>query len=93
MRRFSHGEELRRYWPEVLLDLFWNRQASWMMLRWSVRFAGLTDARLAELIGPEERHFEGQPLVSLIFHVNREVLSHIAEVALLRDLYARQPSA
>jgi hypothetical protein len=62
-------------------------------LRWKAGFAGLTDARLAELIGPEERYFEGQPLASLILHVNREVLSHIAEVALLRDLYARQPSA
>ncbi|GAA2760571.1 DinB family protein [Actinopolymorpha rutila] len=62
-------------------------------LRWKAGFAGLTDGRLAEPIGPEERYFEGQPMATLILHVNREVLSHIAEIALLRDLYARHASA
>jgi hypothetical protein len=58
-------------------------------LRWKAGFASLTDERLSEPIGPEERYFEGQPMATLILHVNREVLSHIAEIALLRDLYAR----
>lgn len=61
-------------------------------LRWKAGFAGLTDRQLAEPIGPEERYFEGQPMATLILHVNREVLSHIAEIALLRDLYARHTS-
>lgn len=61
-------------------------------LGWKTGFASLTDHHLAEPIGPEEHYFEGQPMAALILHVNREVLSHIAEVALLRDLYARHVS-
>lgn len=61
-------------------------------LRWKAGFAGLTDGRLTDPIGPEERDFERQPMATLILHVNREVLSHIAEISLLRDLYARHAS-
>lgn len=56
---------------------------------WRRGVAGLTEQRLAESIGPAERYFEGKPMATLILHVNREVLSHIAEIALLRDLYLR----
>lgn len=62
-------------------------------LRWKTGFASLTDRRLADPVGPEERDFEGQPMATLILHVNREVLSHIAEISLLRDLYLRHASA
>lgn len=63
-------------------------------LRWHQGVSTLPAARLAEPCGPDERYFEGQPLAALILHVNREVLCHCAEVALLRDLYARvQPPA
>lgn len=37
------------------------------------------------LAGPSE--FDGEPLSTLILHVNREVIHHGAEIALLRDLY------
>ena len=39
-------------------------------------------------------HFEGSfaalPHSALVLHINREVIHHLAEVALLRDLYARR---
>lgn len=62
-------------------------------LRWKTGVAALTYQDLAKPIGPDERYFEGQPTAALILHVNREVLSHIAEIALLRDLYLRHANA
>ena len=29
-------------------------------------------------------------MADLIFHINREAIHHLAEIALLRDLYANQ---
>lgn len=60
-------------------------------LRWQQGVSALPVARLSEPCGPEERYFVGQPLAALILHVNREVLCHCAEIALLRDLYIRIP--
>lgn len=57
--------------------------------RWQAGLSAMSSGRLTELSGREEPYFEGQPLATLVLHVNREVLCHCAEVALLRDLYAR----
>jgi len=59
-------------------------------LRWSDGVAHVTEEELAHPCGPDEPHFQGQPLATLVLHVNREVLCHCAEAALLRDLYARR---
>lgn len=59
-------------------------------LRWSSGVAGLAEEELADTCGPEEPYFTGQPLATLLLHVNREVLCHCAEIGLLRDLYARE---
>lgn len=57
--------------------------------RWQEGVSAMTESRLAESCGAEEPYFEGQPLTTLVLHVNREVLCHCAEIALFRDLYAQ----
>jgi hypothetical protein len=57
--------------------------------RWSAGVRGLGDAGLARPCGPAEGPFAAAPLAALILHINRELLHHGAEIALLRDLYAR----
>ena len=37
--------------------------------------------------GPAEGPFADAPLAALVQHINREVIHHGAEIALLRDLY------
>lgn len=55
--------------------------------RWidGVRSADAT--RLAAPCG--EPGWEESPLADLVLHINREMIHHLAEIALLRDLYAR----
>ena len=42
---------------------------------------------LARACGPAEGPWAAAPMVELVLHINREVLHHGAEIALLRDLY------
>jgi hypothetical protein len=37
---------------------------------------------------PAEGAFAEAPLAALVLHINRELIHHLAEVSLLRDLYA-----
>ena len=45
---------------------------------------------LAEPCGPSEGPWAEHPRVELVLHINRELIHHGAEVALLRDLYAHR---
>ncbi|MBA3304022.1 MAG: DinB family protein [Acidimicrobiia bacterium] len=54
---------------------------------WIKGVAGLDQARLAEPIGEAEGDFAAYPYAALVLHINREAIHHLAEVALLRDLY------
>lgn len=45
---------------------------------------------LARPCGSTEGPYADRPLAALVLHINREVIHHGSEVALLRDLYARQ---
>ena len=47
-------------------------------------------AELMRPIGPSEGQFVEEPMAALVVHINREVLHHGAEIALLRDLYRWQ---
>jgi len=47
--------------------------------------AGLDEAALARDVGGVERW--PASMAALVLHVNREIIHHGAEVALLRDLY------
>jgi hypothetical protein len=48
----------------------------------------LTAEDLAKPIGPAEGPWADKPMLDLVLHINREVIHHGAEIALLRDLYA-----
>lgn len=50
----------------------------------------LDEADLAKPIGPAEGPWADKPMTDLILHINREVIHHGAEIALLRDLYAHR---
>jgi len=57
--------------------------------RWSTGVRALGDEGLARPCGPAEGPFAETPLAGLILHINKELIHHCAEVALLRDLYLR----
>ena len=48
------------------------------------------DAGLAEPCGPTEGSFADQPRTALVLHINRELIHHGAEIALLRDLWTHR---
>ena len=51
---------------------------------------GLGGEGLTRPCGPAEGPFADYPMAALALHINREVLHHGAEIALLRDLSARR---
>jgi hypothetical protein len=57
---------------------------------WVGGVRALDDAALDRPCGPAEGPWGDRPLATLVLHVNRELIHHGAEVALLRDLYARR---
>ena len=48
---------------------------------------GLGADGLARPCGPAEGPYAEDPMAALVFHINREVILHGAEISLLRDLY------
>ena len=42
---------------------------------------------LAQPSGPAAGPYAASPMAALVLHINREVIHHGAEIALLRDLY------
>lgn len=56
--------------------------------RWVDGVRSLDDAALAAAVGPAEGDFAEHPMAELVLHINREAIHHLAEVALLRDLWA-----
>jgi hypothetical protein len=45
---------------------------------------------LARPCGPAEGPFAAAPMAELVLHINKEIIHHAAEIALLRDLYLRK---
>jgi hypothetical protein len=45
---------------------------------------------MGEPLGPGEGHFARYPRATLVLHINREVIHHGAEIALLRDLWVHR---
>ena len=58
--------------------------------RWVAGVAALGAAGLARPCGPAEGPYAAEPLADLVLHINREILHHGAEVALMMDLYAHR---
>lgn len=56
--------------------------------RWATGVRGLTEADLVARCG--EPGHEDASMVELVLHINRELIHHLAEVALLRDLWAHR---
>ena len=54
---------------------------------WTAEIHRLSPDDLRRTIGPAEGPWAEHPMAALVLHVNREVLHHGAEIALLRDLY------
>jgi hypothetical protein len=54
---------------------------------WHDGVAGLDDEGLRRPLGPRGGPYAEDPMAELIAHINREVIHHGAEIALLRDLY------
>ena len=55
---------------------------------WNAGVQGLDDDAMARPCGPAEGPYADYPMAALVLHINREVIHHGAEIALLRDLYA-----
>lgn len=60
---------------------------------WTRGVASLSPADLTRPVGPAEGAWAEHPMADLILHINREVIHHGAEIALLRDLYANRTTA
>lgn len=60
---------------------------------WSAGVRGLSVDDLAEPVGEAEGPWAEHPMLELVLHINRETIHHLAEVALLRDLWAHRPQA
>ena len=60
--------------------------------RWLKGVRGLDEVALARPVGEAEGTFADLPYAALVLHINRETIHHLAEVALLRDLYATRRS-
>lgn len=59
-------------------------------LAWSEGVAACTEQDLQRPCGPAEGPYADAPFAALVLHINREVVHHGAEIALLRDLYLRR---
>jgi DinB superfamily len=66
------------------------RQLDQAYAAWMQGVRGLGAEGLTRPCGPAEGPFAEYPMAALVLHINREVLHHGAEIALLRDLYARR---
>ncbi len=67
------------------------RQLDEVYEAWQTGVRGLGTAGLAQPCGAAEGPFADHPMAALVLHINREAIHHGAEIALLRDLYLRQP--
>jgi hypothetical protein len=54
---------------------------------WLAGVASLGEADLTRRCGEAEGEYADYPLAALILHINREMIHHLSEVCLLRDLY------
>lgn len=55
---------------------------------WLAGVESLGETGLARPCGDAEGPYGERPMAALVLHINRELIHHLAEVCLLRDLYA-----
>ena len=61
--------------------------------RWIAGVESLGEEGLWRPVGDSEGDYAAKPYVTLVLHINRELIHHLAEVALLRDLFAHTHGA
>lgn len=54
---------------------------------WDAGVAALDDDALGQPCGPAEGPWADRSMATLVLHINRELIHHLSEVSLLRDLY------
>ncbi len=54
---------------------------------WTAGVEALGEAGLARPCGEAEGPFAEYPMSALVLHINREMIHHLGEICLLRDLY------
>lgn len=59
---------------------------------WLAGVRSLGEAGLRPPVGPKEPYPEA-PMADLVLHIHRELIHHLSEVCLLRDLYHHTKSA
>lgn len=64
------------------------RQLDEEYARWIEGVQSLDQDALARPCGPAEGPWADRSMATLVLHINRELLHHGAEIALLRDVYA-----
>ncbi|WP_323958784.1 DinB family protein [Arthrobacter sp. JZ12] len=57
---------------------------------WHSAVSALSLEEMDRPVGPAEGPFAEAPMGALVQHINREMIHHLAEVALLRDLWAHR---
>lgn len=58
--------------------------------RWITGLRGWSEQDFSRPCGPSEGPYAEYPRATIVAHINRELIHHLAEVALLRDLYAHR---
>lgn len=90
MRNHSHfGGPAADYesWPYATDAATALAQLDTEYQRWTTGVRALSDDDLNRPCGPAEGPYADEPMSVLVLHINREVIHHGAEIALLRDLY------
>lgn len=90
MRNHSHfGGPAADYesWPYATDAATALAQLDTEYQRWTAGVRGLSADDLNRPCGPAEGPYADHPMFVLVLHINREVIHHGAEIALLRDLY------
>ena len=92
-RHFGHGTMSLQHaaWPGGAAEALDRLETAFQ--RWCTGLRGLGDAEFAAPVdATEPPQRAGRPFAALALHVNREIIHHHAEVALLRDLYRSHPA-
>lgn len=79
---------LTRVWPPTAADALTQLDEEYA--RWVKGVGRLDEAALARPCGPAEGPYADRSMATLVLHINRELIHHGAEIALLRDLYAHR---
>lgn len=58
--------------------------------RWIAGVRALDTAAMSRAVGEAEGPFAASPMAELVLHIHREAIHHLAEVALLRDLWTHR---